>query len=243
MTAKPPVQTTMDDRMIGDSGWLQYNIWEHSRTVRELYARRCRLEAEEMTCAAQAAELLAERVQPGDTVLDVGCGSGYFFHSLRQRELPVEYIGIDGSPTLIQIGRQIMPSYGLAASNLRVIRIEDLSGLADHVVCLNVLSNIDNFHRPLDRLLRVAQKTVILRESIAEQANYQFVVDKYLESPDELKVHVNTYAREDIQRFVHGYGFELQFIEDRRTRGEPELVIDYPHYWKFLVATRRIERP
>ena len=93
--------------MIGDSGWLKYNIWEHSRTVRELYARRCRGEVEEMTCAAQAAELLAERVQPGDTVLDVGCGSGYFFHSLKNRNVPVDYIGIDGAPSLIDIGRRI----------------------------------------------------------------------------------------------------------------------------------------
>ena len=51
--------------MISHQGWQAYNIWEHSRTVRDLYAQRCRLEAEEMTCAAQAAELLAPHVTPG----------------------------------------------------------------------------------------------------------------------------------------------------------------------------------
>ena len=35
-----------------------------------------------MTCHAQAAELLAPHVAPGDTLLDASCGSGYFFHSL-----------------------------------------------------------------------------------------------------------------------------------------------------------------
>ena len=43
---------------ITGDGWGAYNIWEHSASLRDLYARRCRLEAEEMTCHAQAAARL-----------------------------------------------------------------------------------------------------------------------------------------------------------------------------------------
>src|SRR4051812_12661642 len=45
---------------IDDNGWEAHNIWQHSAEVLELYRRRARDEAEEMTCAAQAAELVAE---------------------------------------------------------------------------------------------------------------------------------------------------------------------------------------
>ena len=65
--------------MINNDGWQRFNIWEHSETVRDLYRRRCLREVEEMTAHAQAAELLASRVNSGDAVLDTGCGSGYFF--------------------------------------------------------------------------------------------------------------------------------------------------------------------
>ena len=123
-----------------------------------------------MTCAAQAAELLAPHVSPGDTLLDAGCGSGYFFHSMRKRNIPVGYYGIDAAPSLIQIGQEILPAYGLTADRLRVMRIEDLDAEVDHIICMNVLSNIDNYHRPLERLLHCARKTLILRESLKEQA-------------------------------------------------------------------------
>lgn len=224
--------------MITGDGWLRYSIWEHSTRVKELYARRCRLEEEEMTCAAQAAELLTPYVTPGDTLLDVGCGSGYFFHSLQKRRIPVEYFGIDAALPLIEIGRKYLPAYGLAPDRLQVMRIEDLDGSTDHVLCMNVLSNIDNYHRPLERMLRCARKTVILRESCKESAEYAYVRDKYLDEGQELKVYVNAYCTRDVMEFIESYGFRVRYVEDRHTRGQVEMVIDHPHYWKFFVAER-----
>lgn len=191
-----------------------------------------------MTCAAQAAELLAPRVSKGDVVLDVGCGSGYFFHSLRKRNIPVQYFGIDSSPTLIDIGRKYMPAFDLSPDNLRVLRVEDLDAAVDHVICMNVLSNIDNFHRPLERMLVSASKTVILRESCNDVGEYSYVRDGYLDPGCNLKVYVNTYSTSEIEKFISSYGFKVQQVVDRRTGGKPEMVIGYPHYWTFLVAKR-----
>lgn len=225
--------------MIDGNGWARYCIWEHSATVRELYARRCRMEAEEMTCAAQAAELLSPLVSAGDTLLDAGCGAGYFYHSLRTRGIPVEYFGIDAAPSLVGIGRQHLPAFGLAPDRLQVMRIEDLDGSIDHVVCMNVLSNIDNYHRPLERLLLTARKSVILRESCHDgNETYRYVTDRYLDEGNDLRVYVNTYAVGGVMAFMREYGYDVAQVIDRRTGGEPELVIGYPHHWTFLVATR-----
>lgn len=224
--------------MIGDDGWRRYSIWEHSSTVRELYVRRARREAEEMTAHAQAAELLAPLVTSGDTLLDIGCGTGYFFHSLRKREIPVEYFGIDASPTLVELGRQELPAFGLSRERLQALRIEDLDGEVDHVVCINVLSNLDNYHRPLDRFLRIARKSVVLRESIADEAEYRYVRDEYLDAGVDLWVHVNAYPRRELASFIESRGFRVRYVEDRHSGGQPELVIDHPHHWTFLVAER-----
>jgi SAM-dependent methyltransferase len=224
--------------MISDKGWQDYNIWEHSRTVRDLYARRCQLEAEEMTCAAQAAELIKPHVEPGDELLDVGCGSGYFFHSLKSRGIEVEYYGIDASPSLIAIGQKYMPNYGLPRERLITMRIEDLAGTVDHTVCMNVLSNIDNYQRPLERLLRITRKTLVLRESLKAGASYKYVKDEFLDEGHDLNVHVNAYDIDEICAFIRSYGFDPDVVADDRSGGQPELVIGHPHYWAFVLAVR-----
>lgn len=225
--------------MIRRDGWVRHCIWEHSQSVRELYRKRCRREVEEMTAHAQAAELLAPHVAAGDTLLDAGCGSGYFYHSLVARGIPAEYWGIDAAPSLVEIGRAELPAFGLPRERLEVLRLEDLDGEFDHVVCINVLSNIDNYHRPLERLLKVAGKTVILRESLKDGAEYAYVEDRYLDPGVDLRVHINHYDHREVLAFIERNGYRAELVVDRRTAGGPELVIGHPHYWTFVVAERR----
>lgn len=224
--------------MIHDDGWGRFSVWRHSSAVRELYARRCRREEPEMTCAAQAAELLAPLAAVGDTLLDAGCGGGHFFHSLRERQIDVEYHGVDAEAGLIEIGRTELPAFGLPPERLRPLRIEDLAGKVDHVLCMNVISNVDNYHRPLDRLAGMARKSLILRESLADAASYRYVRDEFLDPDAEVYVHVNAYDRREVVGFLAERGFAVREVTDRRTGGAPELVIGHPHHWTFLVAER-----
>ncbi len=228
----------MAGKTINKKGWAKYSTWENSRSLRELYARRCRLEAEEMTCHQQALELLMPHMEKGDTLLDVGCGGGYFYHSLRKRNILAAYFGIDAAASLIKIGKKVMPSYGLPAENLQLMRIEDLNESFDHIVCINVLTYLDNYPRYLERMLKCARKTVVLRESIKEIPEYLYVVDKYLDGDVELKVHINAYPRMELKTFIESYCFSVEFAEDRFSGGKPQMVIDYPHYWEFLIARK-----
>jgi hypothetical protein len=84
--------------------------------------------------------------------------------------------------------------------------------------------------------MHCARKTLILRESLREQAEYAYVADRYLDEGCDLRVYVNAYPIAEVVAFMQSYGFAVTKVEDRRTRGQPEMVIDYPHYWTFLVA-------
>lgn len=224
--------------MINLSGYGAFNIWEHSSTVKELYRRRCRREEPEMDCARQATGLLAQYSRAGETLLDAGCGSGYLFHSVER--LHLDYTGIDASPGLIRIGQEEMPRFGCPASKLVCARIEDLQGSVDHVVCMNVLSNLDNFYRPMERLLSMAARTLILRESIWNRpSEYSYVPDKFLDEGVNLYVHVNTYSANEIIRLGERMGFAATCLLDARTQGQPEMVIGHPHHWAFMVFQKQ----
>jgi ubiquinone/menaquinone biosynthesis C-methylase UbiE len=187
-----------------------------------------------MGCARQAAAILSEYFRQGESLLDVGCGSGYFFHSISGMKL--HYTGIDAAPSLIRIGQEEMPRWGCSKERLICARIEDLQGAVDHVVCLNVLSNMENFHRPLERLLKIAGKTLILRESIWDQpSKYCYVQDIFLDKGVNLNVHVNTYNSGEIHLLAKRMGFVATFTMDERTQGKAELVIGHPHHWSFMV--------
>lgn len=215
-----------------------YNIWSHSEHMRALYRARARDEAEEMTCAAQAASILAELAEPGDSLFDAGCGSGWFFHALRKRSIPLDYWGMDKTEPFIAIAREELPAFGLAPNRLSVGEIEYAEGEADHVLCMNVLSNIDNWMRALDRLCAIARKSLVLRESVRPMSEYTLVRDRFLDPGVDLKVHVNAYARFELESFLAERGFQARWEEDWRTGGAPEDVIGYPHWWTFLVARR-----
>jgi len=225
--------------MVEGNGFARYNTWAHSSALKELYRRRCLLQEEELVCHRQAIDILQPLLTPGCSVLDIGCGSGYFYHSFRRRNLPVRYFGLDATDSLIEVGRQCLSHYGLPPENLHCLRIDDFIGRIDHVVCMNVLSNIDNFHRPLERMLDAASNTVLLRESIAETASYSFVQDFYLDPGSPSYVHVNAYSKTELKEFCLKRGFSVEFITDEYTSGQPQSVIDYPHFWTFMLARRQ----
>ena len=227
--------------MIHTGSATDFHTWDHSAHVRDLYRARARDEEVEMTCAAQAAEILTNFVSPGDSVLDAGCGSGWFFHSLRRRNIGVEYFGIDKTKLFVAIGREELARFGLDQSRINVGAVEYLEGGVDHVVCLNVLTNIDNWHRGLDRMAAVAGKTLILRESIGDVSEYRLVTDNFLDQGSNLKVHVNCYSFDEIVEFLGERGFTVERVLDQRTQGLAEDVIGYPHYWTFLVCRRDVE--
>lgn len=193
-----------------------------------------------MTCAAQAAEILGALVKPGETLLDAGCGGGYYLHSLRKRDVAAEYYGLDYTPTMIDLARDEMPPRtGIAAERFQVGAIEDLTDEYDTVLCFNVLTNSPHYALPLERLLHAARRRVLLRESLGNELVVRYTPDPYLdEGKRHLRVYHNTYPLDEVTAFMRDHGFTVTRIVDRRSNDGVEMVVDIPHYWRILLAER-----
>jgi cyclopropane fatty-acyl-phospholipid synthase-like methyltransferase len=217
------------------------NVWANDARLFETYRRRCRREAEEMTCAAQAAEVLAQRVAPGETLLDVGCAGGWYHWSFASRNVPVEYHGLDYTPECVALAREEMGGPGgLPADRFRPCAAEHLDRDYDTILCFNVLSHNPHFGRSLDVLLRHARKRILIRESAGETLEVRYLRDAYIdEGKRHLRTYFNTYPLEEMSALMAEAGFEVTRIRDRRTDDGTETVCGQPMKWRILMGERR----
>jgi SAM-dependent methyltransferase len=217
-----------------------FNPWANDRNTLELYRRRCRKEAEEMTCAAQAAEVLGRLAAPGESLLDAGCGGGYYWWSFADRGAELDWHGIDYTPEMIELAQsELAPRAGLEPERFMLGAIEDVEGSYDNVLCFNVLTNSPHYAQPLERLLGAARKRILLRESMGGELIVRYTPDPYLdEGKRHIRVYHNTYPIDEVQAFIEEHGFRVTRIRDERTGDGTEMVVDIPHEWRILLGER-----
>jgi SAM-dependent methyltransferase len=217
-----------------------WNPWANDRNTLELYRRRCRKEAEEMTCAAQAAEVLGGLAGPGESLLDAGCGGGYYWWSFADRGAELDWHGVDYTPEMIELARlELAPRAELNPQRFTLGAIEDIEGSYDNVLCFNVLTNSPHYAQPLERLLGSARKRILLRESMGGELIVRYTPDPYLdEGKRHIRVYHNTYPIDEVQAFIEEHGFRVSRIRDERTGDGTEMVVDIPHEWRILLGER-----
>jgi SAM-dependent methyltransferase len=217
-----------------------WNPWANDAGTLDLYRRRARRDAEEMTCAAQAAEVLGSLAADGESLLDAGCGAGYYWWSFADRGRRLDWHGIDYTPEMVALARsELAPRAGLAPERFQAAAIEDLDGVYDNVLCFNVLTNSPHYAAPLERLLHAAGSRILLRESMGDELIVRYTPDPYLdEGTRHIRVYHNTYPIDEVQGFMEEHGFHVTRIRDERTGDAPELVVDLPHQWRILLGER-----
>jgi len=215
------------------------NVWECSERILQEFLERTRGDVE-LTCMAQLAGILKELARPGETLLDAACGTGHLFNSLKKAGVPLEYHGIDLSRKLIRAGRAVLSERGLPSGRLRVRDILDCVERHDHVVCINTLEFLPHYHAYLDRLCRLARRTLTIRTSLADTERISYLLDGCLDEPhNDLMLNFNTYCLAEVRDFIEARGFFTRMIPDAYVSGGSENVAgDKTLYRKIIVCER-----
>lgn len=112
--------------------------------------------------AIREAYLDALQIQPGERVLDVGCGTGVVTRTVAQRLGPSgRVVGLDPSPVLLSIGREIAEREGLAQQiEFRVGDVRRLpfdEATFDVVLAITALSHSTDAEQAIPEMLRVVR--------------------------------------------------------------------------------------
>lgn len=100
------------------------------------------------------AEYLKERVQPYKTLLDAGCGTGTFYDTLRQRNLPISYTGADSCPYFLRMNRE--RGVQMLEADIRHIPVPDST--FDVAFSRHTFEHQSNVDAILLELIRVARQ-------------------------------------------------------------------------------------
>ena len=226
-------------RPLGASPTNPRSVWHHSKYFVESCIGRASGELPEMDAARQSTEILSARLEPGMSVLDVGCAAGHLRRSLEP--LGVEYHGIDVLERAIDIGRM----YGGDGGSLRTLRVEDLppGERYDAVVCISTLMYQPMFHLALEAMARAARRWLLVRSSFGDETEVRYVPDILLEDGFQtMRMYLNIFGREEVESFLVREGFSVTWIDDRRQSarfgGEPEVVGGLSIPYAFLLAER-----
>lgn len=104
------------------------------------------------------------------SVIDVGCGRGYFVEKLIERFPEKKIYGADLLPPLD------IPQLHYLQTNIEKIPLSDKS--VDVVVCSHVLEHVQDFDKAVEELKRIARKKIII--TVPKQRYYYYTLDLHL---------------------------------------------------------------
>ena len=161
-------------------------------------------------------QIAAEIIEPGSTVLDVGCGSGEFLRYLRSASPTVQATGCDVSVVAVDGLRKD----GFDALQID-LRVEDIPDQFDYVTCLEVLEHIPDAEAAIRRLKASFRKQLIISIPNIGYFEHRVRLGLFGRFPNTSCIfHVNEHVRHwtprDFREWVDHFGLKVVRLEGQQ---------------------------
>ncbi len=171
-----------------------------------------RLESEERKKILPAEDILQEmNIQQGETIIDFGCGIGYF-------SIPaLDFVGDDGTVIAVDVSQEMIQELEKRAchrKNLKIVHADSLIGLtADRILLSMVLHEINNpkeFLQTCFTALKPYGRVVVIDWQKKETGLMGPPVEERLTKEEVIQLTQRNYREHPIHEWV----YFLEFIND-----------------------------
>jgi predicted TPR repeat methyltransferase len=183
--------------------------------------------------------LMSEFVKPGDTLLDIGIGTG--LSSIPFHNAGLKTCGFDSSEAMLDVCESKGFAAQLILHDLRDVPFPYTQRSFDHVISLAVLNFFGDLAPVFQEAARIIRPRGIFGFSVEEQkpgqqAEYLFRIDPASSQSNEKSVRMHRHSDGHIRRLLASKGFavlkDCEFLADRY----PAQGIDI--YFKAYVAQK-----
>jgi len=177
------------------SAWANGTGWGFSPDddYGNVFFKRATGDLPEMESSKAAARRIVPHMQPGDSILDAGCGGGHYLPSLaRDLGFPFTYKGTDLTPGYIELANKAFA--GKEGISFEVANLFDLpfdEKSFDVSMCNNVFLHLRAIEHPLKELCRVTKRFVLIRTMVGDRS---FIIQEVREDGDEFDANGNPKA-------------------------------------------------
>lgn len=152
-------------------------------------------------------EMLTKHIKEGDTVLELGCGTGYFTREMLQTNAKI--VAIDISPDLLDVAKSTIQSENISFLEENAYQMTFAENTFDSVVGSSVLHHLE-IEKAISEIYRVLKPDGIIAFTEPNMANPQIALQKNIpwlkrklgDSPDE-----TAFFRRQVIKMLQRNGF------------------------------------
>jgi len=148
-----------------DKFGLCLDEYENNKNNANIYFKRATGHLPEMEVSKALAKIVKKKVLKNDQILDVGCACGHYYRSFKKAiKKNFSYTGVD--PYKIFLDKALIAwknDKNVSFKKGNIFNLPFKKNQFHIVVCNNVFVHLHKIVKPLKELLRVSQRTVIIR--------------------------------------------------------------------------------
>lgn len=157
-------------------------------------------------------------INPGESVLDVGCGPGWNYDHFKEHGPDVDYKGLDLSPRFVRVAKKRQPKADFQIGDVRDLHESDESW--DVVVLQDVLEHTNGYEKPVSEALRVARKRVIISFWRMDEVRPNKINDDTAEGDDGYGAEYN---QKDWEKYLNSLDYPWMDTETSEKANRPHL--------------------